>query len=75
MKNLRQRITIFVDKKTQVVTIGVTQEQSSQPLIQSRLTLKHGEKALDKSRNAVFLKTKTMICNRPSQNRLSREKN
>ena len=51
------------------------QEQSSQPLIQSRLTLKHGEKALEKSPNAVFLKTKTKICDSPSQNRLSREKN
>ena len=51
------------------------QEQSSQPLIQSRLTLKHGEKALQKSPYAVFLKTKTKICNRPSQNWLSRVKN
>ena len=51
------------------------QEQSSQPLIQSRLTLKYGEKAIEKSPNPVFLKTKTKICNRPSQNWLSREKN
>ena len=51
------------------------QEQSSQPLIQSRLTLKYGEKAIEKSRQPVFLKTNTKICNRPSQNWLSREKN
>ena len=51
------------------------QEQCSQPLIQSRLTLKYGEKAIEKSPNPVFLKTKTKICNRPLQNWLSREKN
>ena len=50
------------------------QGQSSQPLIQSRLTLKYEAKALEKSPNAVFLKTKTKICTRPSQNWLSREK-
>ena len=50
------------------------QEQSSQLLIQSRLTLKYGEKAIEKSPNPVFLKTKTKICNRPSQNWLSGEK-
>ena len=51
------------------------QEQSSYPLIQSRLTLKYGEKAIEKSPNPVFLKTKTKICNRPSQTPLSRDKN
>ena len=51
------------------------QEQSSQPLIQPRLMLKYGEKALEKSPYLVFLKTKTKICNRRSQNRLIREKN
>ena len=51
------------------------QEQSSQPLIQYRLMLKYGEKALEKSPNPVFLKTKTKIYNRPSQNWLSWMKN
>ena len=51
------------------------QEQSSQLLIQFRLTLKYGEKAIEKSPNSIFLKTKTKICNRPSQNWLSRVKN
>ena len=37
--------------------------------------LKYGEKALEKSPNPVFLKTKTKICNRPSQNWLSWMKN
>ena len=51
------------------------QKQSSQPLIQSRLMLKYGEKALEKSPNPVFLNTKTMIGNRPSQNLLNRKEN
>ena len=51
------------------------QEQSSQPLIQSRFMLKYGEKASEKSPNPVFLKRKTKVCNRPSQNWLSWMKN
>ena len=51
------------------------QEESSQPLIQSRLMLKYGEKALEKSHNPVFLKTNAKIYNHPSQNWLSCEKN
>ena len=51
------------------------QEQSSQPLIQASLPLNYGEKALENSPNPVFLKTKTKIFNRPSQNWLIREKN
>ena len=51
------------------------QEQSSQPLIQSRLMQKYGEKAQEKSPNAVFLNTKTNICNRPLRNWLSHVNN
>ena len=48
---------------------------SCQPLIQSRLMLKYGLKAREKSPNPVFLKTKTEDCNRPSQNWVCRQKN
>ena len=51
------------------------QEQSSQPLIQSRLMLKYGVKAREKSPNVVFQIKKTKNSNRPSQNWLCREKN
>ena len=51
------------------------QEQSSQPLIQSRLMLKYGVKAREISPNQVFPIKKTKNCNRPSQNWLCREKN